>query len=158
MLYAQVARRNGAILKFPIRSEELADLLNVSLPSDKDQLEAMDLTHLGIFKVPGADLPPSSGPGKKFVLAEPVWQAGELVRQFSEVDRAQDEVDKAWKNLRARRNGLLRATDWSQAVSDIPDATRQAFVDYRQALRDLPVNTTDPFNVQWPVGPGDDAT
>jgi len=24
---------------------------------------------------------------------------------------------------------------------------------YRQALRDLPSNTTDPFNVTWPINP-----
>jgi len=28
------------------------------------------------------------------------------------------------------------------------------WMDYRQALRDLPANTTDPANPDWPVKPG----
>jgi len=40
---------------------------------------------------------------------------------------------------------------------DYPHATeevKQAWLDYRQALRDLPGNTTDPENPVWPTPPG----
>jgi len=61
--------------------------------------------------------------------------------------------DQAWTELRQRRNALLLSTDWTQ-LPDVPEATRQAFTAYRQALRDLPENTTDPLNPAWPEMPG----
>ena len=52
--------------------------------------------------------------------------------------------------LRARRNQLLAETDW-WANSDVTMTDEQRA--YRQALRDLPANTTDPANPVWPVKP-----
>ena len=52
--------------------------------------------------------------------------------------------------LRKTRNYLLSKTDF-YANSDVtmPDNVKT----YRQALRDLPANTADPFNVTWPTNP-----
>jgi hypothetical protein len=53
-------------------------------------------------------------------------------------------------DLRSKRNQLLAETDYF-ANTDVtmPDAMRT----YRQALRDLPANTTDPANPVWPTKP-----
>ncbi|MEK9986124.1 MAG: phage tail assembly chaperone [Opitutae bacterium] len=53
-------------------------------------------------------------------------------------------------SLRADRNQLLAETDYL-ALSDstLTDEMRT----YRQALRDLPANTTDPSNPVWPIKP-----
>ena len=57
------------------------------------------------------------------------------------------------QNLRAKRNELLAETDYlALADSTLTDEMRT----YRQALRDLPVNTTDPANPVWPTKPGDE--
>ena len=53
--------------------------------------------------------------------------------------------------LRARRNGLLAESDWTQ-VADSP-VDKAAWAGYRQALRDLPANTTDPREAVWPTPP-----
>jgi hypothetical protein len=63
----------------------------------------------------------------------------------------QEEIDAEWKALRSRRDGLLAASDWTQLADAPVDAAEWAT--YRQALRDLPTNTTDPFVVNWPVEP-----
>ena len=57
-------------------------------------------------------------------------------------------------NLRTERNKRLAETDYL-ALSDstLTDEMRT----YRQALRDLPANTTDPANPVWPVKPGGDS-
>jgi hypothetical protein len=70
---------------------------------------------------------------------------------FTAPPTPQEEIDAAWKALRSRRDGLLANTDWTQ----LPDAPTNAaaWQVYRQALRDLPTKTTDPFNVQWPEPP-----
>lgn len=64
---------------------------------------------------------------------------------------AQMRIDDAWTNLRNERNARLSASDWT-VLSDTPTSTT-AWKTYRQALRDLPANTTDPFNPVWPTPP-----
>lgn len=56
-----------------------------------------------------------------------------------------------WPDLRAKRDALLAESDWTQ----LPDAPvdAKAWAVYRQALRDLPENTTDPADPVWPVNP-----
>jgi hypothetical protein len=58
----------------------------------------------------------------------------------------------AWATVRAERDAMLRASDWTQ-LPDIPPGTRAAWTAYRQALRDITVQA-DPFGVVWPVAPG----
>lgn len=59
--------------------------------------------------------------------------------------------ENAWQRIRQERNRLLVESDWT-VLSDSPTSTA-AWKTYRQALRDLPANTTDPFNVVWPTPP-----
>lgn len=53
-------------------------------------------------------------------------------------------------DLRAKRNILLGDTDYLGLSDFTMSADMQA---YRQALRDLPANTSDPANPPWPVKP-----
>lgn len=63
----------------------------------------------------------------------------------------QKKISRSWHNLRKERNYLLSECDWTQ----VPDAPvdSAAWAVYRQQLRDLPANTTDPRNVVWPEPP-----
>ena len=54
------------------------------------------------------------------------------------------------KILRTTRNHLLAETDW-MANSDV--TMTDAWKNYRQALRDLPANTSDPANPTYPTKP-----
>jgi hypothetical protein len=57
--------------------------------------------------------------------------------------------------IREKRNTLLMNTD-KYTIADWPHPSpeaKQAWLDYRQALRDLPSNTTDPENPVWPDAP-----
>jgi hypothetical protein len=59
------------------------------------------------------------------------------------------------KQLRTKRNTLLDQTD-KYIIADYPHPTpekKQEWLDYRQALRDLPSTTEDPANAVWPVTP-----
>lgn len=66
----------------------------------------------------------------------------------------QSIVDKQWEDLRAERNRRLAESDWTQ-LADCPLDTMEKlqYLNYRQALRDLPENTEDPTNPVWPVKP-----
>ena len=59
------------------------------------------------------------------------------------------------QKLRETRNGLLDQSD-KYSSNDYPhktDQIKQAWLDYRQALRDLPSVTEDPENPNWPTPP-----
>ena len=58
----------------------------------------------------------------------------------------------ALKTLREERNLRLAACDYPP-LTERPEAEQPAWRAYRQALRDLPENTTDPFNPIWPQKP-----
>lgn len=58
-------------------------------------------------------------------------------------------------DVRKERDNLLDKTD-KYVTIDYPHPTpeaKQAWLDYRQALRDLPANTMDPENPAWPESP-----
>jgi len=78
---------------------------------------------------------------------------------FSEEDILQQErdtIELKTKTLpllfRQQRDQLLTATDWTQAA-DIPQAIKDKYAAYRQALRDVPQQPGFPDNIQWPVKP-----
>ena len=56
-----------------------------------------------------------------------------------------------WNELRSKRNQLLAETDYL-ALYDVTMSDEMKT--YRQALRDLPANTSDPANPTWPTKPG----
>ena len=63
-------------------------------------------------------------------------------------------AEQALSSLRRQRNQLLAETDWvitmhKELGTNIPAAWKT----YRQALRDLPENTTDPADPVWPTKP-----
>ena len=60
----------------------------------------------------------------------------------------------AEKSVRAKRQSLLVASDWTQ-LPDVPLETKTAWAIYRQALRDITDQAGFPFDVVWPVFPQD---
>ncbi|MBV4456269.1 MULTISPECIES: tail fiber assembly protein [Pseudomonas] len=62
--------------------------------------------------------------------------------------------ESEWAAIRARRNQLLRATDYTQ-LPDYPvsDAQKVEVVAYRKALRAIPEQATEPSTLVWPVLP-----
>ena len=55
-----------------------------------------------------------------------------------------------WSDIRTTRNTLLAETDW-MASQDV--TMTDAWKTYRQELRDLPANTSDPANPTYPKKP-----
>ena len=86
-----------------------------------------------------------------------IWKDEEMSKPTEEqINEKIEELnaEKPWIALRKERNKLLTQTD-KYATIDFPhgsEAAKQAWLDYRQALRDLPANT-DPSNPTWPIAP-----
>tara|TARA_R100000322_G_scaffold56323_1_gene34933 strand:- start:717 stop:1139 length:423 start_codon:yes stop_codon:yes gene_type:complete len=56
------------------------------------------------------------------------------------------------ESLRSTRNALLEESDWTQ-YRDVVLSNDADWKTYRQALRDLPANTSDPSNPTYPTKP-----
>ena len=80
--------------------------------------------------------------------------------ELASVDEAAYLNKQALKVLRAERDRRLAETDWvtlkaiDASIDGLGVQLPTLWMDYRQALRDLPANTTDPANPVWPVKPG----
>ena len=90
----------------------------------------------------------------------------EFKKAFSVNDKTESEWGLTWSDvktkwdakvaaqpltdLRGVRNDLLAETDWL-ANSDV--TMSDEWKTYRQALRDLPANTSEPSNPTWPTKP-----
>jgi hypothetical protein len=63
----------------------------------------------------------------------------------------------SWTLVRDLRNHMLAECDHRVAASDIPDAVKQPWLEYRQQLRDLPETWASVGNctylIQWPFDP-----
>ena len=77
------------------------------------------------------------------VNQEKITKMNEDVRQFNLIQ------------LRIKRDVLLQKCDWVVSISDssLPQENIDEWKVYRQALRDLPTNTEDPENPNWPTPP-----
>lgn len=64
----------------------------------------------------------------------------------------QDAVAQQWRNVKEGRNQQLAASDWICSVSDFAHPKKDAYVVYRQALRDLTAQP-NPFALVWPSPP-----
>ena len=60
-------------------------------------------------------------------------------------------VENQWETIRIQRNELLTECDWTQ-LADIPSETKEAWIIYGQALRNI-TSQTNPFSITWPVKP-----
>lgn len=74
------------------------------------------------------------------------YENGQFVTPVIEIDTAVLAAQ-----VRAQRNALLSASDWTQMV-DVP-VDKTVWATYRQALRDVPSQQGFPWDVQWPTQP-----
>ena len=79
----------------------------------------------------------------------------------NEIQRKKDLDDEylnsstfLWMKLRSERDNLLLSSDFTQ-LGDIglSESKKTEWINYRQALRDLPANTSDPASPNWPTKP-----
>ena len=75
-------------------------------------------------------------------------------KTFASPPAPQPTTAELWAQVRAKRNGLLNRSDWTQSPdSPLTAAQKTAWAVYRQALRDM-TQQADPAVVVWPVEPG----
>ena len=83
------------------------------------------------------------------LLIDGVWTQNYVVTDLS-ADESAAKVGAQWTVIRAERNRLLVASDWTQLPDAPVDAA--AWATYRQALRDV-TTQANPFAIVWPESP-----
>ncbi len=80
--------------------------------------------------------------------------AGEIINLAEGVDpdTGLPPPDTSEQDARLERLKRITATDWTQHA-DIPQATKDKWAPYRQALRDVPQQAGFPDNIVWPTPP-----
>ena len=87
------------------------------------------------------------------IMAQKDPETGEITL-VEDPDKVAQKTQAAWSQLRTERNARLAASDYTQLQdAHLSAEKKSAWADYRQALRDLPENATDPTQVTWPVSP-----
>jgi len=76
---------------------------------------------------------------------------GKPVKKEDSVILAEKKTQAVIDN-RIKRDNLLKFSD-HKVLPDYPTSKLEEWKTYRQALRDLPANTSDPLNVTWPTPP-----
>jgi hypothetical protein len=85
------------------------------------------------------------------------YEDGQFVSVVQVADMSAEEIqaakDSAMAQLRATRNALLLACDWTQ-IADCTIPKKAEWATYRQTLRDFPSTISDArLTIEWPHNP-----
>lgn len=142
MLYVKVT--NGSI-QYPYTIGQLRkDNPNTSFPA---YISADTLAAYGVYAVQEVPAPEVDPLTQRHEQTNPVQVNGKWTQTWRVVQLPENQ---ATVNVRAKRNQLLTASDWTQ-IADAP-VDKAAWATYRQALRDLPQAEGFP-NVEFPQAP-----
>jgi hypothetical protein len=148
--------QKGNVGNYPFSLWELRNMYpHVSFPAN---ISDEALANWNVFPVvkaltPEIDLLTQDLKPGPLVNNEGIWTESCIIVSLSS-DEAAKRRATALEELRIERNSRLNACDWTQ----LPDAPlsqeeKQAWASYRQALRDVPENTSDLLNPVWPIAP-----
>ena len=78
------------------------------------------------------------------------WDSSEKEVVKDDTAKTAWELAEEWKRIRTQRNRLLSETDYL-ALKDNTLST--AMKEYRDKLRSIPQDNSDPYNITWPTKP-----
>lgn len=114
--------------------------------------ESWDLN--GVFLLPAnsTEVAPTDIPEGYFAKWNGSEWGFESIPEPEPTPEPEPEPPLTWDQIRSQRNYLLSQTDWIFAP-DVTLKNKEAWLTYRQALRDVPQSFTTPEEVVWPIKP-----
>ena len=152
MLYVKAI--NNIISAYPYTQTDLIrDNPSTSFPVGG--ISPADLAEWNVFPVHFSDQPSIDPLAQKLIELPPIFDGSSWLQQWSVEALTQEEIDgmnaAQAAAIRQERNRLLADCDWTQ-LSDAP-VDDLAWAVYRQELREIPLQSGFPWNVEWPVAP-----
>ena len=154
---------NSTVDQYPYSLGQLrVDNPNVSFPSTMpdEQLAEWDMYPVTVVADPSYDpLTQKVQQADEPVLVNGAWLISKTVVALTP-EEIQDNYDTEATLVRAQRSMLLAGSDWvtvkavdQNAQDNLGIQVPQLWLDYRQALRDVPLQSGFPYNVTWPTAP-----
>lgn len=94
---------------------------------------------------------PVAGPGQILldIPSDIIGQAVIGINSDNSFIVSESVIADQWRSVKINRNSELVASDWSCSVTDYIVPNKSDWIVYRQALRDITVQT-NPFTIVWP--------
>jgi len=98
---------------------------------------------------------PEAAPGFAWWVGDAAWDTQRVVDgEIVSYARPEPTAAAKWADLRVMRDARLAACDWIVTrAAERGGAMPQPWLDYRQALRDVPSQPGAPETVNWPEPP-----
>ena len=146
--------KDDKVIKYPYTKEDLLqDYPNTSFPAYFDDV---DLSSYNVFFVKEADQPKIEYT-ETITEHEPAFLDGEWTQIWSVSPASQTQIDDIDSmqatSVRHERNVLLAECDYTQLLDAPSSINKEAWALYRQALRDITLQTGFPFTVTFPNKP-----
>jgi hypothetical protein len=152
MLYVKAI--NNVIIVYPYTQTDLIrDNPSTSFPVGG--LSTADLHEWNVFPVEFSVQPIFSPLTERLVEKPPIYNGSSWIQQWKVEARSQAEIDASTaaqaEVIRQDRNKRLADCDWTQ-LADAP-VNAQAWLEYRQSLRDITAQLGFPWDITWPAPP-----
>ena len=151
-MYAKL--NNGAVDQYPYTLTELkSDHPSTSFPfdplSNSDIREAFNVVEVQETTKPAFNAQTHECIETTPELNNGKWTQAWETKAKTADQKTQDDSDQ-WAEIRNQRNQKLEETDWQmvKALETGEDAGDLRI--YRQKLRDIPQDQTNPFSITWP--------
>lgn len=153
MFYARLDDK-GSVLQYPYTLTDLR--LSFPTTSFPDVVTPEDAAAFGV--VPVKPTPPPQERHDRVLEREAVFDGKEWVEVWRESEAPPELVaqrtEAAAQGIRARRDELLKGSDWTQAPDALnAGANQDAWARYRQELREITDQPGFPWEVAWPEPP-----
>ena len=152
MEYAKIS--GGSIIKYPYTFHDLlTDNPSTSFPSEP--LENADVREsFSLVQVSPKVKTPFSERTQFCKRGDPAFKNEKWEQTWVVSEKTTEEVNAdegfKWIEIRNERNQKLQETDWQMTKALEIGEDASALKAYRQKLRDIPQDQTDPFSITWP--------
>jgi hypothetical protein len=146
----------STVIEYPYSIEKLrSDNPETSFPAVMSEEE---LSAWGVYPVTEEAVPAFNEATEQLEQTQPTlingsWLAGWMLATASTEEQAKRTADKV-KRVEQNIQSALKNSDYTQ-LSDYPgtEARKSAFRAWRQAIRDLPLQSRYPWQIEWPMPP-----
>ena len=151
-MYAKI--QNNKIDKFPFTETDLKK----GNPSTSFPINPLENTELreafDVVEVQENPQPDFNAQTHKCVEKTPEFKNGNWEKAWetktkTSAETTQDDSNR-WAEVRNQRTQKLEETDWQMTKAMETGEDASDLRNYRQKLRDIPQDQTDPFSISWP--------
>ena len=152
MTYAKIA--DGKIEKYPYNMDYLRkDNPNTSFPAGGINFVSIR-NDFGVKEIQVTAKPSYTESTQRLIEQTPVLDNGQWTQvwEVTEKTNAEKTADNGFERekIRNQRNQKLQETDWQMTKAMETGEDASDLRNYRQKLRDIPQDQTNPFSITWP--------